>query len=651
MRISQLHVINYRSILDETLECDNLTILVGRNGAGKSAFLQALRLFMDTATSPSTEDFYNHDLRNMIQVEVTFSDLNAEEQAEFQSYLDGGLLVVQRKFPGGDYYGRANGCEELEPIRERLRQKAKVSEVALELRKIVESGKYPGLSAVNRGIEEELDRWERENPTSCRAFFRAGLFQGPTNIAGGKMRNRTHFVYVPPVREAENDASGGGRQSPLATLVSPLVNIITEKNPAVKTARESLETDYGTYKAAVEGAPEKNTLESNLTTLLQRYDRDTAAEIQLSLEDKLALPSVKPRVWLVEDGFQGDVARKGHGLQRLFIFTILELYEKLRGGTTDSATQGNMVLAIEEPELYQHPARSRALARVLSDLCNPKEGNSFQFQVFFTTHSPYFVSIDNFESIRRIEKVTVSTGPMETKVRRTTLKAVGNSVLVALGRSDDATKTSSWARLKSIMGIRGSEGFFADGVILVEGAEDEAIVSAFAEHKKVSLDAAGICIIPAEGKTKLPPLLALYQCLGIDVYLIFDADGDQLDDKKAQTDYNKALLTMINESAEARPSTNLFQNGTVWTTNFLDEVRRAFGEEKWEVAFTESCEEFALSSDQAKKKYAVLWRTVELLLGQGILCKPLELLWENITKRFGLKSGVSVVSVASSSKP
>lgn len=210
MRIKKLRIINYRSILDETLDCDNLTILVGRNGAGKSSFLQALRLFMETASSPSTEDFYNHDPINKIQVEVTFSDLNAEEQTEFQSYLEAGCLEVQRKFPGGEYYGRANGCEELESIRDRLRQKAKVSEVAQELKKLVESGKYPGMNAVSRAIEEELDRWERDNPARCRPFFRAGLFQGPTNIAGGKMRNRTHFVYVAPVREAEADASGGG---------------------------------------------------------------------------------------------------------------------------------------------------------------------------------------------------------------------------------------------------------------------------------------------------------------------------------------------------------------------------------------------------------------------------------------------------------
>ena len=42
MWIKKLHVVRFRCIFDETLECEALTVLIGRNGAGKSTFLQAL---------------------------------------------------------------------------------------------------------------------------------------------------------------------------------------------------------------------------------------------------------------------------------------------------------------------------------------------------------------------------------------------------------------------------------------------------------------------------------------------------------------------------------------------------------------------------------------------------------------------------------
>ena len=141
---------------------------------------------------------------------------------------------------------------------------------------------------------------------------------------------------------------------------------------------------------------------------------------------------------------------------------------------------------------------------------SPPEGKGLQFQVFITTHSPYFVDLENFQSLRRVEKMLHTGGPMETKIQFTSLANVGEALLKAYSKEGEVTENSSWARMKSILGIKGSEGFFANAVILVEGQEDEAILTAYAEHKNVSLDNQGIAIIPAESKTKIPPLLVLY---------------------------------------------------------------------------------------------------------------------------------------------
>ena len=367
MQISRLRIERFRSIFEETLECAPLTILIGRNGAGKSCFHLALKNFMDTGATLQIEDFYNREPTGRVVIEVTFANLSDDEKSEFASYVENDSLIVQRRFPGGAYFGSVTGCEDFEGIRERIRSKEKVGDIAPDLKKLVESGKYPGLKPVTKSIDEELTRWESENPSRCKRYFRAGVFQGPPNIAGGKLRNRAQFVYIPPVREAESDATAGTRQSPLTTLVSPLVKAITDKNAAVQAARQSLQGNYGTYKTAIESAPEKDDLEKNLTELLQRYEGNAAARIQLSLEEKLPLPQVIPKVWLREDGFEGEVAKKGHGLQRLFIFTILELYEKFRTGSPGESG-GSIVLAIEEPELYQHPARARSLAKILREL-------------------------------------------------------------------------------------------------------------------------------------------------------------------------------------------------------------------------------------------------------------------------------------------
>ena len=638
MWIKKLHVVRFRCIFDETLECEALTVLIGRNGAGKSTFLQALRLYLDPNASASitVDDYYDRDDKKEILTEVTFADLTPEEESEFKSYLDSGVLVVQRRFPSGQYYGLAVGCPEFEPLRDKIRsKKAKVSEQSEELEVLVKSGRFPGLSAVKKQVEDELKRWESENPTRCKQYFRAGVFQGPTNIAGGTLRARTHFVYVPPVREAEVDASGNSKQSTLGTLVAPLVSAVTEKNDGVAKAKTVLIDGYSTYKALVESAPEKEVLESQLTGLLQRYDSEAGAKIRIGLDDNLNLPSPKPKVWLIEDGFEGDVARKGHGLQRLFIFTILELYENFRaeGGIVD----GTIVLAIEEPELYQHPARARAIARTLRDLCYPKEGTGLQFQVFITTHSPYFVDLESFQTIRRVEKVSRSGGPMETKIRFTSLAAVGDAALKAYSKEGEVTEDSSWARMKSILGIEGSEGFFADAVILVEGQEDEAILTAYAEYKNVSLDNQGVSIISAGGKTNLPSLLVLYTKLGIPIYVLFDGDGNEANDHAAHTDTNKALLSLMGQVPEGRPETLIFGTGAVWKTHFAESIRTEFGDSNWDHAYKKACEEYSMKADEGKRKFAVIRRTVELVIKSGKSSPSLATLWDAITGQCDLK--------------
>ena len=58
MIIKTLHVKNFRSILDQCIDCDNLTVIVGRNGAGKSSFLKALDLFYNPKSTVTAEDFY-----------------------------------------------------------------------------------------------------------------------------------------------------------------------------------------------------------------------------------------------------------------------------------------------------------------------------------------------------------------------------------------------------------------------------------------------------------------------------------------------------------------------------------------------------------------------------------------------------------------
>lgn len=80
MIIKSVEVKNFRSIREACLGCDNLTAIVGRNGAGKSSFLYAIDTFYDIAAPITEEDFFDRSTGNPIEIRVTYSDLRDDEK-------------------------------------------------------------------------------------------------------------------------------------------------------------------------------------------------------------------------------------------------------------------------------------------------------------------------------------------------------------------------------------------------------------------------------------------------------------------------------------------------------------------------------------------------------------------------------------------
>ena len=61
MFIEEIHIKNFRSILDQTIKLDNMTIFVGNNDAGKSNVLKALNLFFNGQTDHNTVFKFKND--------------------------------------------------------------------------------------------------------------------------------------------------------------------------------------------------------------------------------------------------------------------------------------------------------------------------------------------------------------------------------------------------------------------------------------------------------------------------------------------------------------------------------------------------------------------------------------------------------------
>jgi len=569
MIVKALEVKNFRSILDERIDCDNLTVLVGRNGTGKSSFLRALEMFYDPKAAVTAEDFYAEDTIQEIEIAVTFTDLGTEEKSLFAPYLDGDDLTVARVFSlsakkSGTYHGMKLQNSDFANVR----NAGGKTETRNEYNEVRNSPAYSSLPTVRSAdqVEEELKKWEAANPGSCTRMRDDGQFFGFTEVANGYLGRHTRFIHIPAVRDASDDATEGK-----GSCVTEIMDLVVRRTLASRKDFVALKDDtQKKYREIMD--PAKLTELSGLQTQLSDTLRYYAPEANVSMEwAKLVdidFPLPKAEVKLHEDGYKSSVQRTGHGLQRAFIMTMLQHLVAAKG--VEAATEEGfasqveipergepqlpgLVLAIEEPELYQHPSRQRHMASVLLKLSQGTiPGVAKRTQVLYSTHSPLFVGLDRFEQIRLLRKADDVAGkPGVTKAVEAELYAVAEEVWVAGGsQGSKYTADTLRPRLQAVMTPWVNEGFFADVAVLVEGEDDRAAILGVAVAMGHNFDSDGISVIPCMGKNNLDRPLVIFRRLGIPVYVIWDGDHGR---KDARAEDNHRLLRLLGQSEEDWP--------------------------------------------------------------------------------------------------
>ncbi len=326
MELSQVRVRNFRSVLDERLSCDRLTALVGRNGAGKSSFLRALELFYDSAAKVNDADFYAEDTSREIQIELTFSGLSSAALELFKPYLDGNTLTVTRVFRQGSggktasYHGNRLQHPGFNEVRAAT-SKRETTRRYKELRNDPSYRDLPPVRAADDALEA-LSAWEAGKPAACRPMQDNGQFFGFSGVAQGYLGRYTRFIRVPAVRDALADATEG-RDSHLTEVMDLVIRGALSERADIEGFRRDTQ---GRYEKLLDpaGLPELKELEKRLATTLSRYAPEASATLTWSRFAPVTIPMPKAQVRLCEDGYESAVDQTGHGLQRAFIFTMLE---------------------------------------------------------------------------------------------------------------------------------------------------------------------------------------------------------------------------------------------------------------------------------------------------------------------------------------
>ena len=588
MKIASVRIENFRSFKDATIPLNNFACLVGPNGAGKSTVLTALNLFFrqteDTATNLSKldrEDFHRKETGSPIIITVTFTDLDEEAQADFADYVRQGQLVVSAVAT----YDQESGVAAVKQFGQRLgilafapffeadgdgKNVAELKEIYLNLQETFTDLPKPG---PKNAMVQALGAYEVEHPNDCELISSEDQFYGFTR-GSNRLAKHIQWVYVPAVKDATSEQVDT-RDSALRKLLVRTVRSRVDFDHSIDSLRTQMQDKYQ------ELLDENQSTLDELSTALQSRLEDWAhpnAKLRLQwrqdLEKSVRVDQPQAHILVGEGEFEGELARFGHGFQRSYLLALLQ--ELAATGSSGAPT---LILACEEPELYQHPPQARHLAAVLHDLSHHSS------QVIISTHSPLFVSGERFEDVRLVRK---DSGSESSSVAHMSLSEIASAVGTALGKQPTQPE-GVLAKINQALQSELNEMFFARRLVLVEGREDIAYILAYVNLMERSNDyrRLGCHIVPANGKNQLLQPLVIAKHMNIPTYLVFDGDVNKAQNHETRakiTNDNSALLTLADmPDPEPMPEDTYWGNGvTMWRSDIATVVQSEIGQDQWE---------------------------------------------------------------------
>jgi len=481
---------------------------------GKSSVLRALDWYFNGGKSGdlTEEDVCVGAGHRRIEVEVEFGNLTEDDRAVLGDSLVLGdttdaHAIIGRSWEAGSasYWAHGRACPLFADIRAAESARERIQRYK-QFRVEHQDFELPAANSA-AAVEQELRSWESMHPDQLvmERLPRPDLFG-----VGGETQLSDVFDYVfvsadlradEEARDVKSTIVGrilehaidrAGAESELADLVKPMADQYT-----------AVEDKFFTQPLA--------DLSDRLTQAVKEFTRGREISVKPALPE-FRIPTVQFEVKVTDGLAITRVDQQGHGFRRALLISAL----RSLADSTPAAGSRVMCLAIEEPELFQHPVQARAFATVLRGLA---QHQSHGVQVAYATHSPFFLEAEGFAEVRRIARVPVpGTDTGAVKVYSTSLQAIEYR-LAGTKEPAQVAKQLSGVFLKRL-----PEALFADAVILVEGTTDQAILEGCALRED-ALNVSGIVVVETNGKEGIPLAHSILEELGVPCFVMFDGDG------------------------------------------------------------------------------------------------------------------------------
>jgi len=382
MKLTEIKLQNYRSYCDETcIGIDDLTVIVGRNDAGKSTVLEALDVFFNNANLEKEDACVRGDARN-VRITCVFRDLPTE-------------LVLDEQHPttlGDEYLLREDGCLEVCRVYDCSSAKGKQIRIFANAHHPSSEGcsdlhslKIAPLKARARELGVDLANVNQTIKTEIRKAIwnHVGdlLLQGSEiDLAAetGKAAWDQIELHLPVYALFKSDRAStdqdGEAQDPMKAAIKEVVrNHEHQLNQMVAQVKAELER---VARRTVEKIQEMNpALANTLDPVVKNKNWDSLFSVSLTGDEGIS------------------INKRGSGTRRL---VLLNFFRAKAEDAANSRSTG-VIYAIEEPETSQHPNHQLMLFDAFHELCD-----SGKAQILLTTHTPTLARKADRNSLRFI---------------------------------------------------------------------------------------------------------------------------------------------------------------------------------------------------------------------------------------------------------
>jgi putative ATP-dependent endonuclease of the OLD family len=590
MKIESVRIENFRSFKDETIKLDDYNCFVGANGAGKSTVLYALNVFFrqfkdsqTDLTKLSEEDFHHKNTDKPVRITVTLIDLTELAKEDLKDYVRHDKLTITAVATYDKNKGTADVLqhgmrlvfEDFTVYFEKEKEGAKVAELKEIYEKLRQQYADLPTAGTKGAMSDAIREYEATRPEKCTLRESPDQFYG---ISKGANRLASHiqWVFIP----ASKDATQEGEESKNSALGQLLERTVRQKVNFAEKVSELQTKTRDEYQALLNS--EQSVLDDISKSLQSRLASwahpNISANVNWKQDKDKSVRIEEPFAYirLGERGFEAELARFGHGLQRSYMLALLQELSQ-----SDDENAPTLIMGIEEPEIYQHPPQARYLAETLHELTQKNT------QLLLCTHSPLFIPGDNFDKIRIVRE---HGNPSYTTITRLLYDDLVKELKDAGSEKESLKETGMVAKLYPSLNPIINEMFFCKVLILVEGPEDLAFITSalLLSDKMNDFRKNGCHIVPVNSKSNLIKPIAMAKLLGIPTYVVFDADTDKdaiADEERRNSEVtrhkkdNKAILTLLGHVTENEWTADhiIKDNCTCWKTNIGNEVTSEFG--------------------------------------------------------------------------